>query len=895
MDNQIKGYRYEIQVRDYIINKLHKKAYLWNDTPETLLINSGIIGNHNENRLRRIENKINNLRDTGIDIIQEETETLCSIIQCKNGYKNGITMNDLGGFMSWMFSLEDKKIKGYVYYTSKISYNLKYLPSNKRLEYVKYDYTNIDNDNENTNKDINNNGDNNDNNINYNNNDDNINIKPYDYQLEAVNKLYENYCIENRGILSMPCGTGKTLTSYLLSKNYKQIVIISPLKQFAKQNLDRYIEYGYSGNYLLIDTDGTRDINEIKKFIYDNNDNGFLLSSTYCSIDIIAECLELFNDVLFIVDEFHNLSKNNLFEETDNFYKLLMSHHKILFISATPRIYQLEDEYEDIDDNTDKIFGKIIYNMMFNEAIKNKYITDYRIWLPVIHENNEELDNELTIYDIDATIKNKCKYLFSCLLNNGSKKCIVYCVDIQNIEDMMNGMKELNEFYCMNIHMDKIISSTGYLERTEILKRFESISDNVELLFSVRILDECIDIPKCDSIYINYPSNSKIRTIQRLSRCIRLDKNNPYKVANVYIWCDKYDQILNTLSGIKEFDIYFNNKIKLNENNFYGKINNKLIANDNKVINNYILGIKEFIQQTWYEKLELAKEYIVMNNKRPSLTDKDIDVKRLGYWLHRVKNDYENNKGGMKDINKKQFWKIFMEEYGGYMMNFNETWNDKLLRCIEFFNEFKRRPTKHSNDENEKELGNWLIAQKIHYSNKEYIMKNEEIREKWRIFTDNYKEYFMENDEVWFKMLNEVKNYIDNNKKRPNYTNTDPYIKKLACWLIDQQRAYLGTHNKYNLIILKNEYIKQEWEKFKTEYYIYLRTYEEIWNDSLNDLINYIDLYKEKPKKSSVDTKVKYLYQWISDQKKKQKADNFKNIEMKNKWIEFTQNYSKYI
>ena len=54
--NKIKGDKYEIQIRDYIINNLDKPAYLWKDIPETILIDNGIICSHNENRLRRKEN-----------------------------------------------------------------------------------------------------------------------------------------------------------------------------------------------------------------------------------------------------------------------------------------------------------------------------------------------------------------------------------------------------------------------------------------------------------------------------------------------------------------------------------------------------------------------------------------------------------------------------------------------------------------------------------------------------------------------------------------------------------------------------------------------------------------------------------------------------------------------
>ena len=435
MDNNEKGLLYEIQIRNHIRNSLNKQAYLWVDTPETLLINSGIIGSHNEARIKRKKNKENPLQDTGIDIIQEENENVVSLVQCKNGYKSGVTMNDLAGFMHWMFSFQN--MKGYVYYTHKISENIKCLPSNPRLEFIKQKFIK---EQELINVPV-------------------IKIKPYSYQLDAVKAFTELFIDndKNRGILSLPCGCGKTFTSYLISQKYKQIIIISPLKQFAKQNLDRYVEYGFINNTLLIDSDGTRDKKEIKQFIKSNK--SFLLSATFDSVDVIVKCLKYFDNPLFIVDEFHNLSRNNVIpyiekpkditedeeieeeeiedeendydeeieyiENDDYFYQLLNSDHKILFMSATPRIYDFENTFDDYDYGN-KLFGSIFYNMSFTHAIENKYITDYRIWLPSIHEDNTQLNNELSIYAIDSVIKSKCMFLYSCLLNNGSKKCIIY-------------------------------------------------------------------------------------------------------------------------------------------------------------------------------------------------------------------------------------------------------------------------------------------------------------------------------------------------------------------------------------------------------------------------------------------------------------------------------------
>ena len=219
-----------------------------------------------------------------------ESNNTVSLVQCKNGYKNGITIENLAGFMSWMFSLPN--LNGYVYYTNKLSKNVKCLPKNDRINYIKILYE----ENKNIIK-------------------ENKIFKPFDYQLEATNKCLKYFEINNQGILSMPCGTGKTFTSYLISTNYKQIIIFSPLKQFAKQNLDKYIEYGYKYNNLLVSSDGERNIDIINTFISSNEN--YLISATFDSIDV----LNFSNIPFIIIDEFHNLSKNNVTNKNDNFYK----------------------------------------------------------------------------------------------------------------------------------------------------------------------------------------------------------------------------------------------------------------------------------------------------------------------------------------------------------------------------------------------------------------------------------------------------------------------------------------------------------------------------------------------------------------------------------------------
>jgi len=875
MNNQDKGYLYEIQIRDYIINELKFHAYLWKDTPETILLQNNIIGSHNHNRLRRIENKTNPnpLRDTGIDVIQVENDK-CSLVQCKNGYKKGIKMEDLAGFMCWMTTLDT--LKGYVYYTDKLSQNILSLPKNKRIEYIKHPFIqNIIEENNVLEK-----------------------YEPYDYQEIAVNKFTEHFEISNRGILSMPCGTGKTMTSYLISQKFKQIIILSPLKEFAKQNLNRYIEYGYENKTLLVSSDGCRDVKEIRKFIKSNK--SFLISSTFCSIDCLIQVLDKCDNPLIIIDEFHNLSKNNIIDEEDDFYKILNSKYKIMFMSATPRVYELEDEMTD----TEHIFGETFYKMSFNEAIEKKFITDYKIWLPSIHEDNSQLNKELSIYEIDEVIKGKCNFFFSCLLNNGSKKCIIYCQDTNEINLMIEVMNKLNEFYCLDIRMNQITASNTEKQRIKVLYDFKQEND-IQLLFSVRILDECIDIPSCDSIFITYPTKSKIRTIQRMSRCMRINKSNSFKVGNIFIWCDEYDKILETLSGIKEYDIMFKDKIKVNSIGFFEEGDKEGSKVDNKLVEKYIMGVKEFRCISWDKKLDEFKKYIDENKKIPSILNKSKNIAYLGRWGNTQKRNYKLKEQIMKnsEIYDKYTEFINNEKYNKYFtikkLSDEELWLDKLNKVKKYIDENNKKPSTVDNNITIKLLGGWISNQNNNYKHKDNIMKNEKIYNIWTEFLNSYeyKKYFMSNEELWIDNFNKIKKYIDKYDKLPLDNDDNENIKNLGMWIGIQKYTYKYKKTK---CIMQNQEIYDIWNEFITceKYKKFFLSDIDKWNNKLEEVKKYIDDNNIKPLKDCQNIYVKTLGCWISTQQSTYKFKEciMKNQEIYDKWTEFitSEKYKKY-
>jgi len=888
--NKIKGDEYEL----FVLNHIRKinNAWFWKDIPEEHLLKSGLIHSQNEYRLNRIKyldsDDINNpYRDVGIDILALTKDNKYIFVQCKNGYKNGITIADLAGFSYLMFQHQSKE--GHVYYTSKLSIHIRDNHINKQMKFIKLTQEN-----------------------------DIVKIQQkkyelYDYQKDAINNL-EKWFDEDRddnirGVLNLPCGTGKTLISSHIANKYRSVVIISPLKQFAEQNLNRFLEYFPKFKGLLIDSEGSRDIEEISNFICKNKDKKLLFSATYKSIDIVNQLTEyLMYDPLIIIDEYHNLSKNNMMNKDDEMNKLLVSCHKILFLSATPRIYELENtEYK--NDDFSEIFGGIAHKLSFSDAIKNKYICDYKIFLPLVDEDYDSIydyiQKEINIKKIDDKLKAKCIFLLKCMLYHGTKKCIVYLESIKEIELFKSALKELDKFYCTNLLIYTLSSNDfhsndknnfEYNSREWKLDKFQNVTRPTVIL-SVQILDECIDVPSCDSIYIAHTTTSKIRTVQRMCRCLRKDNNNPNKIGHVYLWCTKYDDILETISGIKEYDIDYISKIRFEKAGLISnddKVDYDKEKNEEKLINRWFVGVNEFKYEKWEETLQKVIDYIDKYGKRPSFYNNNIDIIVLGNWVYSQTANYKKNIGIMKIKKYREIWEKFIQKYKQYFMSDEEKWRNMLKRIIDYIDKYNKLPSRTKKNNKDSILAIWITKQIIDYKNKKNIMKNNIIRKEWEnIINDKkYIEFFVSNNTIWIETLNKVIEYIIENNKRPASNDKNENIKFLGNWISNQIKNY-----KKKIKIMKNNDIYIKWEEFITKYKQYFMTDEELWVDTIKNTENYIIKYKKLPPIKDKNNDISRMGQWISHQKQNYKRNikSMKNIKIRTEWEKFIVTYKEYL
>jgi hypothetical protein len=230
----------------------------------------------------------------------------------------------------------------------------------------------------------------------------------------------------------------------------------------------------------------------------------------------------------------------------------------------------------------------------------------------------------------------------------------------------------------------------------------------------------------------------------------------------------------------------------------------------------------------------------------------------------------------MKNLEIKKIWENFIKDYNKYFKSNEEIWKDNLLEIKNYIKEFGRLPFNHK----------WLSHQKENYKDKKNIMKIRQIKKLWEEFVQEYKEYFKCNEETWIQKLNELKKFLDTNKKLPSAMSH----RSLRDWTERQKRIY-----EYNDEIMKNHKINALWKDFIEEYSQYFQSKEIIYKQNIEKLKKYIDTNKQLPLYKDKDGTLS-LRSWMNTQNYnyEKQIKNMKNTEIKELWKEFTNEYSHY-
>ena len=574
------GLEYEKYVKNIIRHK-YKNTWLWSELPKDILIKIGCI-----------KNITDNCDDIGCDIVCQYHDDTFVFIQCKNysttGVDNTINICDLAGFYNF---IAETGFNGIVYYSGRLSQQI--ILRRKKIIYINLPHIK---------------------------NNKILDFKPYEYQIEAYNKLKNN----NRSILAMPCGTGKTFVSFLLSLDYKNIIILTPLISTTEQILSHYKNY-YSNykdiNYSSVNCKALRKI--------DSFEGKNIIASTYDSANVILTIIDKLENVLIIIDEFHNISNNMISDEND-MNKILKNKNDILFMSATPKEHD--------------IFGTIKYQLSWEDAINNKYICDYNFYYPdnsKIITKIEEMKFDTKIIEKTILI-NKAYYLLESIKECNIKKCIVYLKTIKEAIEFEKILATLNIYFNHNIKVYNINYNTSTNIRNKYLTKFQSDNSSINIMCNVHILDEGIDIPTCDSIYLTHPNNNPTNIIQRISRANRLDDNNKDKIAKIFLWTKdkmKLNNIIDNISTVITVKYGYNVNIPIENNEIYIE-NNNIIKQINNTINssNIILYYKSIIENIDDNYIKFINDfYNIYDPDGTNNIDFPIDIEIIAKWVNSKK------------------------------------------------------------------------------------------------------------------------------------------------------------------------------------------------------------------------------------------------------------------
>ena len=718
-----------------------------------------------------------------------------------------------------------------------------------------------------------------------------VKLEPRDYQ-EGIIKSAKNYFKKKentRGIVYMPCGTGKTATGYwiLEALKAKKVIIAVPSLYLLSQIYHMYVKMNSNIKYLLIgsdfDTEGdkermldisyTTNPDVVEKFLKDNKN--FVIITTYQSSNIlhdISNKLEVKYD-LAIFDEAHKTCG----EFNRNYCVLLQNTIDIknrLFMTATERVFKNIDEdkkEEIISMDNNAIYGNIICSYGLSDAIEAGYLTDYKIIAPLINEESYKTMTKQNKYINVKTNKLQMRFLMTAYL----------IIKAFEEHDKITHMLSFSTYNNDALELSKILESTkqkidvfvlsgkdSMRKRHRVIKEFNKSPRAI--ICSAKIFTEGINIPIVNSVCFTDNKGSTIDIIQCCGRPLRLypNKKEAYILLPTIIDDIRKDNILDISKDFtkikavlramgnidtrlaEEFIVRDNKKIRENTGKFIIESNNIIEVGKNIDLLEFKKSIITYIcdkngKFSWNVKYKKVKEfYDNPDNDKRDLTaiDRESDEYQLVKWCDKQRERKNILTKEQIDLleNLKDWW--YWDSYGH--------WEVKFKRVKKFIEENEKFPTKNDKGSKEDMLANWCSKQK---SNKDSL--TEEQREKLESLKGKETlKWYWNSDEKWENKYNELVSFINKSKtdKIPSKGSKDPIEKEFGLWCFTQRK------NRDKLDEFKTKKLKE------IKKWFWGLDLKGAWENKYNELIKFLQENKNNyPKTNSTDSDEKSLAYWV--------------------------------
>jgi len=327
-------------------------------------------------------------------------------------------------------------------------------------------------------------------------------ITPNNMQKRAMDNLKRlRNAGENKALVIAATGTGKTYMSAfdVMAYNPKRMLFLVHREEILKSAEKTFESLSKNKNVSTGFITGTS--------------KDFKADFIFSTIQSMSNCLEEFREDDFdyiIIDEAHHSASPS--------YQKVMSYFKprfILGMTATPERCDTGNIFDIFDNN-------IALEVRLREAL------DLDLVIPFHYFGITDID-EIDLSDVDISdiseisrrlqINKRVDFIIEKMLFYGydgiKRKALGFCVNIEH------GKYMAMEFNKRGIKSVCLSAENSQAEREYFIKKLESDEDELEVIFSVDIFNEGVDIPSVNQVLMLRPTSSPIIFIQQLGRGLR--------------------------------------------------------------------------------------------------------------------------------------------------------------------------------------------------------------------------------------------------------------------------------------------------------------------------------------------------------------------------------------
>lgn len=343
----------------------------------------------------------------------------------------------------------------------------------------------------------------------------NSEVKPNYMQRRALKELNRVRAMgASRALITASAGSGKTFLAAFDALNFapKRLLYIVHEGSILMKSYETFQRvFGSDRSYGIFNGE------------YKEQDADFVFSTNVT----MANSLELFEKHTWdyiIIDECHHATAET--------YRKIINYFEpqfLLGITATPERMDGEDVFSLFDQN-------VPYELRLRDAIINGLVVPFKYY---------GIRDELIEYGIKETKGHKfveqfsddkhCDFIYHMIESHripGQKlKALAFCRDISHAIRMSQAMED---YY----HTQYLTGRNSVGERVRAYKDLQDDAADLEILFTVDILNEGVDIPGVNMVLFLRPTDSQTIFIQQLGRGLRNYEGKKYVTVLDFIGND---------------------------------------------------------------------------------------------------------------------------------------------------------------------------------------------------------------------------------------------------------------------------------------------------------------------------------------------------------------------